>query len=254
MVIDKPLEERMQMAQDLSSLVLSLRKQENVRVRQPLQKILVPVLDDTMQKQLEAVSDLVLSEVNVKEMTFVRDSEDGTFTKRIKPDFKALGPRIGKRMKAVAQAVTNLTQQDIRTLERTGTLNLSLQDGDATLLLDDVEISTEDMPGWQVASQGKLTVALDITITDSLQAEGDAREFINRMQRLRKDMNLDVTDRIRVQLERSGDISNSIMLYKDYICSEILAEEISLVDAVENNNVNLLTISDIPVRVIVLKL
>ena len=254
LVIDKPLEERMQMAQDLSSLVLSLRKQENVRVRQPLQKILVPVLDDTMQKQLEAVSDLVLSEVNVKEMTFVRDSEDGTFTKRIKPDFKALGPRMGKRMKAVAQAVTNLTQQDIRTLERTGTLNLSLQDGDATLLLDDVEISTEDMPGWQVASQGKLTVALDITITDSLQAEGDAREFINRMQRLRKDMNLDVTDRIRVQLERSGDISNSIMLYKDYICSEILAEEISLVDAVENNNVNLLTISDIPVRVIVLKL
>ncbi len=252
--INQPLEERMQMAQDLSSLVLSLRKQENIRVRQPLRRILVPVLDDGMQKQFEAVSDLVLSEVNVKEMTFVRDSEEGAFTKRIKPDFKALGPRMGKRMKAVAQAVATMTQEDIRQLENAGQLELMLEDGPATLEKNDVEITTEDMPGWQVASEGGLTVALDITLSDQLRAEGDAREFINRMQRLRKDMNLEVTDRIRVQLERSGDISDSIMQYKDYICSEILAEEISLVDAVENHQVNLLTISDIPVRVFVLKL
>jgi len=253
-VVDQALEERMQMAQDLSSLVLSLRKQENIRVRQPLQRILVPVLDDTMQEQLEAVRDLVLSEVNVKEMTFVRDNQEGTFTKKIKPDFKALGPRMGKRMKTVALAVNALTQEDIRRLERFGTLALMLEDGPATLERSDVDISTEDMPGWQVASEGGLTVALDITLTDALRAEGDAREFVNRMQRLRKDMNLDVTDRIRVQLERSGDISDSIMQHSGYICSEILAEEISLVDAVENHSVQLLTISDIPVRVFVLKL
>jgi len=253
-VVDQALEERMQMAQDLSSLVLSLRKQENIRVRQPLQRILVPVLDDTMQEQLEAVRDLVLSEVNVKEMTFVRDNQEGTFTKKIKPDFKALGPRMGKRMKTVALAVNALTQEDIRRLERFGTLALMLEDGPVTLERSDVDISTEDMPGWQVASEGGLTVALDITLTDALRAEGDAREFVNRMQRLRKDMNLDVTDRIRVQLERSGDISDSIMQHSGYICSEILAEEISLVDAVENHSVQLLTISDIPVRVFVLKL
>ncbi|MBI1192635.1 MAG: isoleucine--tRNA ligase [Bacteroidetes bacterium] len=253
-VVDQALEERMQMAQDLSSLVLSLRKQENIRVRQPLQRILVPVLDDTMQEQLEAVRDLVLSEVNVKEMTFVRDNEEGAFTKKIKPDFKALGPRMGKRMKTVALAVNAMNQEDIRQLERTGSLALMLEDGPATLERSDVDISTEDMPGWQVASEGGLTVALDITLSDALRTEGDAREFVNRMQRLRKDMNLDVTDRIRVQLERSGDISDSIMQHSDYICSEILAEEISLTDAVENHSAQLLTISDIPVRVFVLKL
>ncbi len=252
--IDGDLEERMQLAQELSSLVLSLRKQYNIRVRQPLQRILVPVLDDTMQNQLTAIRDLVLSEVNVKEMTFVRDTESGAFTRRIKPDFKALGPRIGKRMKSLAQALNQITQEQIRQLDHSGKLELILEDGPAFIERDEVEIITEDMPGWMVASQNGVTVALDIAIDDQLRAEGDAREFINRIQRLRKDMNLEVTDRIRVHLERSGDISDSIMLYRDYICSEILADELSLVDKLENPLATLLTICDIQVRVFVFKL
>ncbi len=252
--INKPLEERMQMAQDLSSLVLSLRKQENIRVRQPLQRILVPVLDDAMQQQLEDIRELVLSEVNVKEMTFVREDEQGAFTRRIKPDFKALGPRMGKQMKVVADAIKTMNQTAIRELERKGTYTLALPDGAVEIERGDVEILTEDMPGWQVASQGSLTVALDITLSDALREEGMAREFVNRMQRLRKDMDLEVTDRIRVQLERNGDISDSIMQYSDYICSEILAEDMALVDAVDDPRSELLTICDIPVRVFVLKL
>lgn len=229
-IIDPDLETRMALAQTASSLVLSIRKKEGIKVRQPLQKIMVPVVDERFEKHLREVEALILSEVNIKELEYVKD--DGVFVKSIKPNFKALGPKVGKNMKALTSQVNTFGQDQIQTLEREGEITLDL-DGEAFVLIgDDVEISTKDIPGWLVASEGNMTVALDITISDELRSEGIARELVNRIQNLRKDSGLEVTDRIELFVENQPEIEQAVNINKNYICSETLASELILKDSI----------------------
>ena len=225
-IVDKELEKRMELARKLSSQVLSLRKREMIRVRQPLRKIMVPMLDDANAERLAAVEDLIRTEVNVKEVQVIRDG--GGIVKSIKPDFKALGPRYGKRMKAIASAVKGLNSEDAEKLEAESKLILSPADGlgDVELLLSDVTIATEDIPGWLVSSEGGLTVALDITIDDELKAEGLSRELVNRVQNLRKDKGLEVTDRIALFINANDVIKSQLVENLDYIRTQTLAEEV----------------------------
>lgn len=233
-VIDKDLEERMELAQKTCSLVLSLRKKEKIKVRQPLSKILIPVLSAKMKEQLQKVESYILSEVNVKEVEYVDDAA-GIVKKKIKPNFKELGKRAGQKMKAIQNAVNGFAQDDIRTIETNGTYALNL-DGEAfELLLSDVEILSEDIPGWLVASEGTLTVALDITITEALRHEGNAREFVNKIQNLRKDKDFQVLDRIRVSVVKNSTFEQALTQFKEYISNEILAKEIVLVDSLDGN-------------------
>jgi isoleucyl-tRNA synthetase len=228
--IDASLEERMQLAQDASSLVLSLRKKVNIKVRQPLQKVLIPVLDKSMQKQLEGVEALIKAEVNVKEISYLQ--ADNTFiSKKIKPNFVALGKKLGAKMKAVSAALTNFSQADIARLEKEGEYTLALEEGPVTLQLSDTEIISEDIPGWTVASKGKLTVALDITITPELAAEGIAREFVNRVQKIRKDSGFELTDRILVQVMGPTSLTDALANFKTYICAEILADRLEFLSS-----------------------
>ena len=208
-LIDKPLEERMQLAQKLCSMILSLRKKSNLRVRQPLAKIMIPVVEKSnLKEQIEKVKDLILHEVNVKEIEFVSD-EAGIFVKRIKPDFKKLGPKCGKIMKQVAATITAFSQDDIRAIEKNGSAVLNIDGQEVTIDVTDVEIVAEDIPGWVVANQDALTVALDIELTEDLLNEGYAREFVNRIQNYRKDSNMDVSDRITASPSRWKAIRNS---------------------------------------------
>ncbi|MFM8807188.1 MAG: isoleucine--tRNA ligase, partial [Sphingomonadales bacterium] len=228
--IDASLEERMQLAQDASSLVLSLRKKVNIKVRQPLQKVLIPVLDKSMQTQLEGVEALIKAEVNVKELSYLQ--ADNTFiSKKIKPNFVALGKKLGAKMKAVSAALTNFSQADIARLEKEGEYSLVLEDGPVTLQLSDTEIVSEDIPGWTVASKGKLTVALDITVTPELAAEGIAREFVNRVQKIRKDSGFELTDRILVQVMAPSSLTDALGNFKTYICAEILADRLEFLSS-----------------------
>ena len=231
--INKELENTMQIAQDLSSMVLSLRKKNNLKVRQPLQKILVPVLDSDFQKQLEHIKNLVLSEVNVKEMEYLT-ADNEILVKTIKPNFKALGPKIGSRMKALAEAISKITAEQILELEKKGSLKIPLDDSDFDLQLSDVEVLSKDIPGWLVSSYGKLTVALDVTISQELKEEGLAREFINRVQNLRKESNFDVIDKIKISVVCNEEIKRAIINFKTYICSEILASEINFFEILPN--------------------
>ena len=231
--IDAALEERMQLAQEVCSLVLSLRKKVNIKVRQPLQKILIPVLEPAMQDQLVLIQDLITAEVNVKEIEYLTETE-GIIKKKIKPNFKALGTKMGAKMKAAGTAITAMTGAQIATLEKTGEILLSIECEELSIALTEVEIAAEDIPGWSVASKGSLTVALDITITPELQQEGDAREFVNRVQNIRKDSGFALTDRIFVTLEHCERLKESIVKYNDYICREILADSINWVDKVAN--------------------
>jgi isoleucyl-tRNA synthetase len=245
--IDAALEERMQLAQDVCSLVLSLRKKVNIKVRQPLQKILIPVLDPAMQEQLGLIQDLITAEVNVKEIEYLTETE-GIIKKKIKPNFKALGTKMGAKMKAAGAAITAMTAAQIASLEKTGEILLSIEGEELSIALTEVDIAAEDIPGWSVASKGSLTVALDITITSDLQQEGDAREFVNRVQNIRKESGFALTDRIFVTLEHCDRLKESIVKYNDYICREILADSINWVDQVENAtevdvNDNLLKVS-----------
>ena len=245
--IDAALEERMQLAQDVCSLVLSLRKKVNIKVRQPLQKILIPVLDPAMQEQLGLIQDLITAEVNVKEIEYLTETE-GIIKKKIKPNFKALGTKMGAKMKAAGAAITAMTAAQIASLEKTGEILLSIEGEELSIALTEVDIAAEDIPGWSVASKGSLTVALDITITPDLQQEGDAREFVNRVQNIRKESGFALTDRIFVTLEHCDRLKESIVKYNDYICREILADSINWVDHVESAtevdvNENLLKIS-----------
>jgi isoleucyl-tRNA synthetase len=223
--IDTALEERMQLAQDTCSLVLSLRKKVNIKVRQPLQKVMIPVFGADMQKQLEKVEDLIKAEVNVKEMAYITATE-GVISKKIKANFKALGTRMGARMKAVSAAIAAMDQQQISLLEKQGNIDLIIENESVRIELGEVEISAEDIPGWSVASKGSLTVALDITITEELRQEGDAREFVNRIQNIRKESGFELTDRIFVTAQESPDLKPSVIKYNDYICREILADTI----------------------------
>ena len=241
------LEERMQLAQDVSSLVLSLRKKVNIKVRQPLQKVLIPVLNQQMKEQLQKVEDLIKAEVNVKKIEYLSDTE-GVIRKKIKPNFKALGTRMGSKMKAVSAAIGNLSQHDIAAFEKEGKFSLAVDGEEVILNFNDVEISAEDIPGWSVASKGNLTVALDITITDDLKKEGDAREFVNRIQNIRKENGFELTDRIFVKVLDNIQIKPSLNQFKNYICAEILADRIDflpeLVDGTEIEvNDNLLKVS-----------
>jgi len=244
--IDKALEQRMDYAQRISSLVLSLRKKENIRVRQPLQKILLPVLDKSFQQQVEQVRDLILSEINVKEIEYVTDTM-GIIKKGIKPNFKTLGRRLGKNMKAGAEIINNLSQEEISEIEKTGTYNLNLNGETYDLTLEDFEINTEDIPGWLVANDGPartgtgrpLTVALDVTITDELLAEGTARELVNRIQNIRKSKDFNITDKIVVTLQNHSAITSAVETFGDYICNETLAVDLKLADKVNGVSIDL---------------
>jgi isoleucyl-tRNA synthetase len=220
----------MALAQQISSLVLSLRKKSKIRVRQPLNKIMIPVLDPKMESQLHGVEELILSEVNVKGLEYLHDKEGNILVKKIKPDFKKLGPKYGPKMKEVQQAILQLTGEDIAHLEKTGSLQLPLKGGVdyAELTLNEVEIHSEDIPGWLVASEGRLTVALDITVTPELRNEGIAREMVNRIQNLRKGKGLEVTDHIHVKVEDRPELADAVSQFKNYICTEILADSLEL--------------------------
>lgn len=224
-LIDKELENSMALAQKLTSLVLSLRKKEKIKVRQPLQKIMVPVLNDDFGLRLQKIQDLVLAEVNVKELQ-VLDAKNNLIVKKVKPNFKTLGPKLGGDMKALAQVVAGFGQAEITTLEELGKIDLNLGNRQFELELADVEISSQDMPGWLVASEAGVTVALDVTLTDSLKAEGIAREFVNRIQNLRKESDFYVTDRIAVRYASTDEIRDSINAHNAYICAEILADSL----------------------------
>ncbi len=232
--IDKGLEERMELAQSISSMVLALRKKVNIRVRQPLNRIMIPLLQDGLKEKIESVRDLILAEVNVKGIEYITDT-GGVLVKKVKPNFKVLGKKAGPMMKAVAAAIGGMSQDDIRELEAAGSYNLSAVEGGFTIDAGDVEILSEDIPGWTVNSEGRLTVALDITIDDELRDEGIARELVNRIQNLRKDKGFDVTDRISVQIQDHESIAKSIARNKDYICSEILAGSLELVSELDEN-------------------
>ncbi|RTL47814.1 MAG: isoleucine--tRNA ligase [Sphingobacteriales bacterium] len=224
-MIDADLEERMQLAQDVCSLVLSLRKKVNIKVRQPLQKVMIPVLNANMQQQLEKIADLIKAEVNVKEIEFLTDAE-GVIQKKVKPNFKLMGAKMGSKMKMAAALIGQLNQHQIGILEREGSLMLELEGEQIPVLLQEVEILAEDIPGWSVASKGALTVALDVTITPELQNEGNARELVNRIQNIRKESGFELTDRIFVHIMENAVLKPSIIQFNDYICREILADAI----------------------------
>ena len=228
-LIDKDLEERMKMAQDVSSMVLALRRKVNIKVRQPLQTIMVPVVDAHQQESIEAVKNLILNEVNVKELKFV-DNAAGILVKRIKPDFKKLGPRYGKIMKSLAAAIQGMNQEDIMAFETAGTFTLNVEGQEATIERADVEIISEDIPGWLVANEGRLTVALDITVTEELRKEGLARELVNRIQNLRKSNGFDITDKITVTVLSSDEMDEAIKEYNEYIANQVLAVSVEITD------------------------
>ncbi len=242
-MIDKELEERMELAQRVSSMVLSIRKKLNIRVRQPLNKILIPILSESLRVKLEAVKNLILSEVNVKEMEYINDTT-GVLVKRLKPDFKKLGPRYGKLMKQLAEKLNLLGQAEILSLEKDGKIMVLLDGQNAEVLLEDVEILSEDIPGWQVAIMGNLTVALDITISPELLQEGLAREVINRIQNIRKDKGFEVTDKIIVKIETKPELNLALNHNISYICSETLAQSFDIVDSVEDTDRLLIELTD----------
>ncbi len=232
-LIDKALEERQRMAQDISSMALSLRKKENIKVRQPLSQIMVPVLSEHERESILAVDDLIKSEINVKNIKLVDDSA-GMLVKRLKPDFKKLGPKCGKSMKTVANLLTNIDQASIAKLEKEGQLELDVDGLKVVVEKADVEIKSEDIPGWLVANNGDLTVALDIQLTPELIKEGVAREFINRIQNLRKSSGFDITDKISVKIERNDKVNDAVADFADYIGAQTLAKSVELVDKVAN--------------------
>ncbi len=248
--IDLPLEERMQLAQDTSSLILSLRKKVNIRVRQPLQKVLVPVLNPGMKAQLQKVEDLIRAEVNVKEIEYL-NGDNSFIKKKIKPNFVALGKKLGAKMKAVSSALANFSQEEIAKLEKEGNITLILNQEPIILSIQEVDITSEDIPGWVVANKSALTVALDVTVTPQLAQEGNAREFVNRIQKIRKDNGYDLTDRILVKVADVPPLTDSLTQFNDYICAEILADSIELVK--EPANGTEIEVNDIPLKVFVTK-
>lgn len=230
-LINKELEARMQMAQDVTSMVLALRRKVNIKVRQPLQCIMIPVVDEDQKRHIEAVKDLIMSEVNVKEIQFV-EGASGVLVKKVKCDFKKLGPKFGKQMKAVAAAVAGMSQEDIAQFEKNGSFTFSLDGGDAVVEVDDVEIFSEDIPGWLVANEGKLTVALEVTVTDELRREGIARELVNRIQNIRKSSGFEITDKINITLSKNPNTDDAVNEYNSYICNQVLGNSLTLVDEV----------------------
>ena len=245
--IDSSLEERMQIAQDISSLVLSLRKKVNIKVRQPLNKIMIPVLNTTFKSQVEAIQDLVLSEVNVKAIEFITDAE-GVIKKKAKANFKLLGQKLGKNMKAAADVIILFNQKEIAELEKNKAIAVLINDNPVEILLEEVEIFSEDIPGWQVANKNELIVALDITISTSLQEEGNARELVNKLQKMRKDGGFNITDRVMLSIEKHDFINATILNFKNYICAEILADDLQMVEQLSDAEV--VEVNDFPIKII----
>lgn len=231
--IDRDLEERMQLAQKISSLVLGLRKKVNIRVRQPLQKVMVPILDEKFRQQLSGVEQLILSEVNVKELEYLTETA-GVLVKKIKPNFKTLGPKYGKLMKQISAAIATFSQEEIAIIEEQGSYTIEVDNQPIVLENDDVEILSEDIPGWLVATEGRITIALDITISEQLKQEGIARELINRIQNLRKEKGFEVTDKIELSVQKHSQITDAIINNNEYICSETLAVKLNYSDVVED--------------------
>lgn len=232
-VIDKELEARMQMAQDVTSMVLALRRKVNIKVRQPLECIMIPVVDDVQRAHIDAVKALIMSEVNVKEVRFVEGAA-GVLVKKVKCDFKKMGPKFGKQMKAVATAVSEMSQDAIAELEKNGTYKLNVAGEEVTVDVADVEVFSEDIPGWLVGNEGKLTVALEVTVTEELRREGIARELVNRIQNIRKSSGFEITDKIKIFLSKNPQTNDAVEEYKDYICNQVLGVSLVLVDKVEN--------------------
>ncbi|MBK8683343.1 MAG: isoleucine--tRNA ligase [Bacteroidetes bacterium] len=249
-LIDTNLEEQMEMAQDISSTILSLRKKENIKVRQPLQRAMIPVLQSSVKTQLQHVAPLIQAEVNVRALEFIDDTS-GIITKKIKPNFKTLGPKLGADMKLAVEAIGNFSQQDIVNFENSGKAILNLNGRHIELERIDAEIISEDIPGWLVAPAGKLTVALDVNLTDSLIEEGHARELVSKLQKLRKDMDLEITDKIKVQISPEPLLHSALVNYNDYICSEILADE--LLETVDLSEFTEIEVNNIAVKVNLIK-
>ena len=249
--INPALEERMAIAQRVTSMVLALRRKINIKVRQPLTAIMVPAVDDAQRHALEQMRDLILGEVNVKELRIVGNDE-GILVKKVKPDFKKLGPKLGKQMKAAAAILQNLDNKQISTFEKDGFFSISLPDGtDARIELGDVEILSEDIPGWLVANDGNLTVALDVTLTPELKLEGIARDIINRIQNIRKSRDYDITDRIRLTFEPNAEIDQAISVFGDYIARQVLAESVDSAPLADSAEIELLDIDGIEARVLI---
>ena len=247
-LIDNDLEEMMALAQQISSMVLALRRKVNIKVRQPLTKIIIPLLDPAMRRHIEAVRQLVMNEVNVKEIELIEQTT-GLITKRIKPNFKTLGPRYGKQMKQISALVAAFTQEQIAELEQRGGMTLSVDGAELPVTLADFEITSEDMPGWLVATEGKLTVALDITVTEELKREGVARELINRIQNIRKESGFEVTDRVKVVIEKKPLVEGAVTDFADYIASQTLALEVKLAAEEEGTFTNEVEIDEEPIRI-----
>ena len=250
-LIDQELESRMRMAQDVTSMVLALRRKVNIKVRQPLECIMVPVVDEEQKRHIEAVKGLILNEVNVKELKFV-DGAAGVLVKRVKCDFKKLGPKFGKRMKAVAAAVGEMSQEAIAELERNGSYTFNLDGTPAVVETADVEIYSEDIPGWLVANGGKLTVALEVTVTEALRREGIARELVNRIQNIRKNSGFEITDKIHIVLSKNSVTDDAVNEYNTYICNQVLADSLVLADEVPEGSE--LEIDDCTLRIKVTRL
>ena len=248
-MVDKGLEERMRLAQQICSMGLSLRKKSNIRVRQPLAKIMLPVSSDTFRHQVEQVQHLICSELNIKSIEFLSPDND-ILVKRIKPNFKTLGPRYGKIMKAISAQIMQFSQQQINALEAQGSCELVIEGQPVQILISDVEIATQDIPGWVVANEGSLTVALDITVTPELRDEGIARELVNRIQNIRKE-GFDVTDRITIDLQ-SGEWDSAVQNHMDYICTETLCTRLQLLPEVAGDS-TIEIIEGIPAHIVVNK-
>jgi isoleucyl-tRNA synthetase len=249
-LIDGELEAMMSLAQRASSMVLALRRKVNIKVRQPLQKIIIPVLDKDMAKHIEAVRQLIMGEVNVKDIELITDTT-GIITKRIKPNFKTLGAKCGKYMKQVAALVAAFTQEQIAAVENDAETIIEVEGEKFVTTAADFEITSEDMPGWLVASEGKLTVALDITITEELRREGVARELVNRIQNIRKDSGFEVTDKIRVEIEQTELTAPAIESFAEYIASQTLATEVCAVAAPAGDFVVDSEIDEAPLKIAV---
>jgi isoleucyl-tRNA synthetase len=234
-LIDRDLEERMAIAQKASSMILSLRRKEKLKVRQPLAKIMIPVLSKDFQEKFDAVKNIILSEVNVKEVEYLTDAA-GIISKKIKANFKTLGPKYGKLMKQISGEIAGFSQEDISLLEKSGSRDLSINGEPIILSLEDVEIQTEDVPGWLVASEGGLTIALDINLTEELKQEGIAREFINKIQNIRKDSDFEVTDRIVLKIQKNEKFNLAVENFRDYISNQTLANELVLVDLINQTS------------------
>lgn len=243
----------MALAQKVSSMVLALRRKVSIKVRQPLTKILIPVLDPVTAEHIAAVKNLIMGEVNVKQVQLIEDTT-GVITKRIKPNFKTLGPKYGKQMKQIAALVAGFSQDQIAAIEASAETLLDVDGEKITVTPADFEITSEDMPGWLVATEGKLTVALDITITDDLRAEGIARELINRIQNIRKDSGFEVTDKIRVEIEQQEFVLPALKSFADYIASQTLAVEIEGVPSPSGEFVVESEVDEQPVRIAVTKI